>query len=337
MELSVEPNTESPSLDPRPAEWLARARETLAVEAAAISALETRLGPAFVDAVDALHSCRGRVIVTGIGKSGLVGRKIAATLTSTGTPAIFVHPAEGAHGDAGVARQGDVVVALSKSGETAEILGLLSIFKRFDLPLIAMVGEPRSTLSRHADVVLDCSVDQEACPHDLTPTASTTAMIAFGDAVAMALLTRRNFKPEEFAAFHPGGALGKRLLLTVGDVMVVGDDCPSVSPDATMRDAVLEMAHKRGTVPVVDAENRVVGVVTNGDLARLMERSDAVFELRVGDVMTTDPKVTRADALAAAAVNQMENFGIVAMPVVDAERHLSGIVHLHDCMRAGVM
>jgi len=320
-----------------PAEWLARARQTLAVESAAIAALETRLGPSFVDAVETLHACRGRAIVTGIGKSGLVGRKIAATLTSTGTPSIFVHPAEGVHGDSGVAMGGDVVIALSKSGETSELFDLLSVFKRFDLPLIALVGCPDSTLGRHADAVLDCSVDQEACPHDLTPTASTTAMIAFGDALAMALLTRRDFRPEEFAQFHPGGGLGKRLLLTVGDVMTVGDECPSVPTSATMREAILEMAHKRGTVPVVDDARRVVGVVTNGDLMRLMEKTDQVFAIPVEDVMTRSPQITRTDALAAAAVNQMENFGIVAMPVVDDKQRLVGIVHLHDCMRAGVV
>jgi arabinose-5-phosphate isomerase len=329
---------EAPSVsETDPVEWLARARETLAVEAAAIVALETRLGPMFIQAVEHLYGCRGRAIVTGIGKSGLIGRKIAATLTSTGTPSVFVHPSEGVHGDAGVAMRGDVVLALSKSGETRELLELLGVFKRFDLPVIALVGRPASTLGRHADVMLDCSVDREACPHDLTPTASTTAMLALGDALAMALLTRRGFRPEEFAVFHPGGALGKRLLLTVADVMVVGKECPSVSVDATMREAIVEMAHKRGTVPVIDSTRRVVGVVTNGDLMRLMEETDRVFELPVNEVMTHDPKVTRRDALAAAAVNQMENFGIVAMPVVDDQRRLDGIVHLHDCMRAGVV
>ncbi|MDX1660487.1 MAG: KpsF/GutQ family sugar-phosphate isomerase [Gemmatimonadota bacterium] len=319
------------------AHWLARARETLQVESGAIAALETRLGPAFVTAVDHLFDCRGRAIVTGMGKSGLIARKVAATLTSTGTPSVFLHPAEGVHGDAGVAMKGDVVVALSKSGETGEILELLSVFKRFDLPVIALVGELDSTLARHADVALDCSIDQEACPHDLTPTASTSAMLAMGDAVAMALLTRRDFKPEEFAVFHPGGSLGKRLLLTVGDVMVTGEECPSVPVDASMREAVLEMAHKRGTVPVVDDERRVVGVVTNGDLMRLMESTDRVFDIPVREVMTENPKTTEPDALGASAVNQMENHGIVAMPVVDQEGVLVGIVHLHDLMRAGIL
>lgn len=318
-------------------QWLARARETLSVEAAAIAALEDRIDAAFVEAVETLHGCRGRAIVTGMGKSGLVGRKIAATLTSTGTPSIFVHPAEGVHGDAGVAMTGDVVLALSKSGETAEVLDLLGVFKRFDLPLIAFTGRPDSTLGRHADVVLDCSVDHEACPHDLTPTASTTAMIALGDALAMALLTRRDFRPEEFAVFHPGGGLGKRLLLTVADVMVTGDDCPSVLDTATMREAILEMAHKRGTVPVIGGDGRVVGVVTNGDLMRLLETTERVFEIPVAEVMNREPKLTRPDALAASAVNQMENHGIVAMPVVDDDERPVGIVHLHDCMRAGVV
>lgn len=322
--------------EPSAAAWLAVARETLRLEAEAIRALEPRLGPAFAQAVDLLYGCRGRAIVTGMGKSGLVGRKIAATLTSTGTPSLFVHPAEGVHGDAGVAMGGDVVIALSKSGETGELIDLLSVFKRFDLPVIAITGRPGSTLARHADVALDGSVEQEACPHDLTPTASTAAMLALGDALAMALLTRRDFRPEEFAAFHPGGALGRRLLLTVSDVMVTGDDCPSVPVSASMREAILEMARKRGTVPVVE-NGCVVGVVTNGDLMRLMERTDRVFEMPVRDVMTKEPRVTRPDALAAAAVNQMENHGIMAMPVVDEGARLLGIVHLHDCMRAGVV
>lgn len=319
------------------ATWLERARETLQVESQAIAALETRLGPAFASAIDHLFECRGRAIVTGMGKSGLIARKIAATLTSTGTPSVFLHPAEGVHGDAGVAMKGDVVVALSKSGETREILELLSIFKRFDLPVIALVCELDSTLARHADVALDCSIDQEACPHDLTPTASTSAMLAMGDAVAMALLTRRDFKPEEFAMFHPGGALGKRLLLTVADVMVTGEECPSVPVDASMREAVLEMAHKRGTVPVIDDRRRVVGVVTNGDLMRLMEGTDRVFDIPVREVMTENPRTIGPDALGASAVNQMENYGIVAMPVVDEDGVLVGIVHLHDLMRAGIL
>lgn len=319
------------------ATWLARARQTLAVESEAIAALQTRLGPAFVTAVDHLYECRGRAIVTGIGKSGLIARKIAATLTSTGTPSVFLHPAEGVHGDAGMAMKGDVVLALSKSGETREIVELLSVFKRFDLPVIAMVGDVDSTLGKHGDVALDCSIDQEACPHDLTPTASTTAMLAMGDALAMALLTRRDFQPEEFAQFHPGGALGKRLLLTVADVMVTGAECPSVSVDASMREAVLEMAHKRGTVPVVDEARRVVGVVTNGDLMRLMESTDRVFDIPVREVMTESPKTIGPEALGASAVNQMENHGIVAMPVVDERGALVGIVHLHDLMRAGIL
>lgn len=319
-----------------PFEWMARARETLRVESHAIAALEPRLGPSFVEAVDHLYACRGRAILTGMGKSGLVARKIAATLTSTGTPAVFLHPAEGVHGDAGMALRGDVVLALSRSGETPELIELLGLFKRFDLPVLAMIGRPDSTLGRHADVVLDVSVAQEACPYDLTPTASTAAMLALGDALAVALLTRRDFRPEEFAAFHPGGALGKRLLLKVRDVMVTGAECPEVRIEATMREAVLEMAYKRGTVPIVDAERRVIGVVTNGDLMRLMRETDHVFPIPVREVMSTDPKVTRPDALAAAAINQMENFGIVAMPVVDDGGRLAGIVHLHDCLRAGV-
>jgi arabinose-5-phosphate isomerase len=322
--------------DVAPLEWLSRARETLRVESMAIASLEARIGPAFVEAVDLLYECRGRVIVTGMGKSGLVGRKIAATLTSTGTPALYLHPAEGVHGDAGMAMRGDVVMVLSKSGATPEVIELLALFKRFRLPVVAMVGDTDSTLGRHADVALDVSVSQEACPHDLTPTASTAAMLALGDALAMALLTRRDFRPEEFATFHPGGALGKRLLLKVEDVMVTGADCPEVPVTATMREAVIEMAQKRGTVPIVDDGRRVVGVVTNGDLMRLMRQTDHVFPIPVREVMSSQPKVTRPGALAATAINQMENYGIVAMPVVDDGNRLVGIVHLHDCLRAGV-
>jgi arabinose-5-phosphate isomerase len=320
-----------------PADWLARARETLTVEANSILALESRIGPAFVEAVERLFTCRGRTIVTGMGKSGLVGRKIAATLTSTGTPAVYLHPAEGVHGDAGLALKGDVVIALSKSGETGELLQLMGVFKRFDLPVIALVGVSDSTLARRADVVLDCSIAEEACPHDLTPTASSTAMMAMGDALAMALLTRRDFRPEDVAVFHPGGSLGKRLLLTVADVMVTGDGVPSVSRDATMREAIVEMAHKRGTVPIVDEKLRVIGVVTNGDLMRLMERTEKVFSVPVSEVMSHAPKTIAPDALAASAVNHMENHGIVALPVVDGDGRLTGILHLHDCMRAGVV
>lgn len=320
-----------------PPDWLARARETLVVEAEAIRGLEARLGPAFVEAVERLFACRGRTIVTGMGKSGLVGRKIAATLTSTGTPSLYLHPAEGIHGDAGLAIKGDVVIALSKSGETSDLLQLLGVFKRFDLPVVALVGAPRSTLARHADVVLDCSIAEEACPHDLTPTASSTAMLAMGDALAMALLSKRDFRPEDFAVFHPGGSLGKRLLLTVADVMVTGNDVPSVPVGATMREAIVEMAHKRGTVPVVDDGRRVVGVVTNGDLMRLMEETEQVFAIPVQQVMSKAPKTVAAVTLAATAINQMENHGIVALPVVDADGRLEGIVHLHDCMRAGVV
>jgi arabinose-5-phosphate isomerase len=216
----------------------------------------------------------------------------------------------------------------------------MGVFKRFDLPVIAMVGVPESTLARRADVVLDCSIAEEACPHDLTPTASSTAMMAMGDALAMALLTRRDFRPEDFAVFHPGGSLGKRLLLTVADVMVTGADVPSVPRDATMREAIVEMARKRGTVPIVDETGRVIGVVTNGDLMRLMERTERteqVFSVPVGDVMSRTPKTIAPDALAASAVNHMENHGIVALPVVDGGGRLTGILHLHDCMRAGVV
>lgn len=318
------------------AEVLERARRVLRLEAAAIHALEPRLGEPFVGAVAAILDAAGRVIVSGVGKSGIIGRKIAATLTSTGTPATFLHPVEALHGDLGIVRSGDVAILLSKSGESDELRGLLEFFARTGVRLIALTGRPGSTLGRHAEFVLDCSVAEEACPHDLAPTTSTTAAMAMGDALAVSLLECRGFGREDFARLHPGGALGRRLLIRVRDVMVT-DDLPLLPPRGTMRECVVLLAEKRGTVAVVDADGRLLGVVTAGDLTRLMEREERFFAIAVEQVMTRRPRTARPDELAATAVGIMERHGIMALPVVDDDGRVRGMVHLHDLMRAGAV
>jgi arabinose-5-phosphate isomerase len=317
---------------------LERAREVVRLEARAVARLEGRIGEPFARALELLLGCRGRVVVTGMGKSGAVARKLAATLSSTGTPAVFLHPSDSAHGDAGVVLRGDLVLAISKSGETDELFPLLSTLKRLDLPIIALVGNPASTLARHAEVVLDVSVEREACPLELAPTASTAAAMAMGDALAVALLEERGLGPEDFARLHPGGALGRRLLLRVEDVMVSLEQAGQVDEAATMREAILEMAARRGIVAVTDGGRRVRGVVTNGDLMRLMRSRRDVFDVPVASVMSREPKVCATGDLAAVAVHRMETFGIVSMPVLaGAGGPLAGMIHLHDCMRAGVV
>lgn len=314
-----------------------RAREVLRIEAAAVAALEDRIDDTFLEAVRIVSGAEGRVVVSGVGKSGIVGRKIAATLTSTGTPAMFLHPVEGLHGDLGIVGRDDVAVLISKSGETEELSALVEYLSRSGVSIIAMTGESGSYLGRAAAAVLDCSVAEEACPMDLAPTTSTTVTLAMGDALAVALLLRKDFGPADFARLHPGGSLGRKLTLRVRDVMVTGSDAPRIEPDADMRRCVVLLAEKRGTVPVVDGDGRVIGVVTAGDLTRMMERREDVFDIRVREIMTESPKVTKPDVLGAAAVYQMEENGIMALPVVDENHRLLGIVHLHDLMRAGAV
>ncbi|HEX7051304.1 MAG TPA: KpsF/GutQ family sugar-phosphate isomerase [Longimicrobiales bacterium] len=318
------------------AELLARARRVIRTEAEALLALEARIAEPFLDAVRVVLAAPGRVIVAGIGKSGIIGRKIAATLTSTGTPATFLHPVEGLHGDLGIVGRGDVAILISKSGESDELTGLVEYLSRLGVAMIAMTGRPDSSLGRAADVVLDCSVAEEACPHDLAPTTSTTATLALGDALAVALLLCKGFSREDFARIHPGGALGRKLTLRVRDIMLTAD-LPSLPDTARMRECVVLLAQKRGTVPILDADSRVTGVVTAGDLTRLMEREADFLDVPVVRVMNRNPKVVGPDELAAAAVYQMETHGIMALPVVDDTRHLLGIVHLHDLLRAGVV
>lgn len=316
---------------------LARGREVLDVEGRAVLALTDRIGPAFLEAVGRVHDARGRVVVSGIGKSGVVARKIASTLASTGTPALFLHPAEGAHGDLGLLVRGDVLVAVSKSGETEELVELMPAVKRLEIPVVAILGTPDSTLGRHADVVLDASVPEEACPMDLAPTASSTAALAMGDALAMAVLTERGFGPEDFARLHPGGKLGRRLLWRVSDVMLEDpSEVPGVLPNTPLGETMRQIAHLRGTVPVLDGEDRVVGVVTAGDLTRYAEERRDFLDRSTRDAMTADPELVGPDTLAAEAVRVMEEKGIMALPVVDDDGRLLGIVHLHDLLRAGV-
>ena len=308
----------------------------LRLEAAAVLALEARLGDEFVDACALISDVPGRVIASGIGKSGIVARKIAATLTSTGTPATFLHPIEGLHGDLGIVSRSDVALLVSKSGETSELAGLTDYLLRLGVPIVALTGRPRSSLARHARVVLDCSVAEEACPLDLAPTSSTTAALAMGDALAVAVFRRKGFRPADFALLHPGGVLGRKLSLRVEEVMV-GEGFPSLPEGARMREAIVPIAELRGTVPIVDGSHRVVGVLTAGDLTRLMERDEEWAERPVGDVMSRSPCTASVGELASLAVHRMEEGGVMALPVVDEDGALRGVVHLHDLLRSGVL
>ena len=313
-----------------------RGRRVLALEADAVRRIADGLGPAFAAAIELLAAAKGRVIVSGVGKSGLIARKIAATFTSTGTPATFLHPVDSLHGDLGIVGRDDVAVVLSKSGSSDDLFGLVNQLKRLGVPIIALTSDPTSPLARQADVVLDASVTEEACPETLAPTASTTVALALGDALAVTLLEVKGFRREDFATLHPGGALGRKLLLRVADVML-SHDLPMLTPDRPMRECVVLLAEKRGTVAVVDGQGALAGVVTAGDLARLMERTDTFLDLPVGEVMTKTPKTTTGDELAGAAVSLMERSGIMALPVLDGGRQVVGIVHLHDLMKAGAV
>jgi arabinose-5-phosphate isomerase len=307
------------------------ARKVLRIEAAAILGLVERLNGAFEHAVQLLYDCRGRVVVTGMGKSGIICRKIAATLSSTGTPAFFLHPAEAIHGDLGAIREEDVVIALSHSGETEELLRLLEAIRRIGARLIALTGDPASTIARAADVTLDCGISHEACPMNLVPTASTTAALALGDALAMTLLVRKGFREDQFASLHPGGKLGKRLM-RVENVMHGREAAPSVARDTRMPDVIHEMSSKRlGMTCVVDADGRLCGVVTDGDLRRLMmTRPQDLLGLSAGEVMTPNPLTIDRGLLAVEAVRIMETHKIKSVVVVDGDRRVEGVVHLHD-------
>ncbi len=321
-----------------PAQALRLAHETLDIEAAAVLGLKRRLGDGFARAVALMLGVTGRVVVMGMGKSGHVGRKIAATLASTGTPALFVHPAEASHGDLGMIKPVDVVLAISNSGESEELTAIVPLVKRLGAPLVAMTGGAQSTLARCADVVLDSGVEKEACPLNLAPTASTTAQLALGDALAVALLDARGFKAEDFARSHPGGALGRRLLTRVMDIMRSGEDVPRVGPEATFSTLMREMTRKGlGASAVADADGRVLGIFTDGDLRRLVETGRDLRTLVARDVMHAGPRTIRQDALAAVAAEQMEKGRVTVLLVLDEADRLVGALNTNDLMRAKVI
>ena len=306
--------------------------------ARALADLAARVDGSFTDACRTMLSCRGRVVVTGMGKSGHVARKIAATLASAGTPAFFLHPGEASHGDLGMITTADVVLAFSNSGETAEILTILPVLKRLGIPLVALTGNARSRLAGEADVHIDVSVEQEACPLGLAPTTSTTAALAMGDALAIALLEARGFSAEDFARSHPGGRLGRRLLLRIGDVMHTGADVPRVGADQSVSSALVEMTRARlGMTAVVDGNDRVLGVFTDGDLRRTLESGIDMNRVRIEEVMTRDCATVSPELLAAEAVNLMQRRAISALPVVDGAMRLVGALNVHDLLRAGVL
>lgn len=315
-----------------------RAARVLAVEAEGIHGLRRKLDANFERAVGILRATQGKVVVTGMGKSGIIGRKIAATLASTGTPAFFLHPGEGIHGDVGMVHRSDAVIILSNSGETEEVICLLPVFKRLGLPLIVLTGDPASTLARHADAVLDVGVREEACPLGLAPTASTTAALAMGDALAVVLFEEKDFSAEDFALLHPGGALGRKLL-TVADLMHTGEEIPLVGEGALLKDALFTISAKRlGMTGVVDAAGRLAGIITDGDVRRAMARGTDIFSATASQVMTVNPKRIAPMELAAAALQKMEAHAITSLLVCDAvdPQRLVGIVHIHDLLKAGV-
>jgi len=320
------------------AQALQLARDTLDIEAQALLGLKSRLDDRFAQAVQLMLNVQGRVVVTGMGKSGHIGRKIAATLSSTGTPAMFVHPGEASHGDLGMIKRVDVVLGISNSGESDELVAILPMLKRQGVPLIAMTGGLHSSLALHANLVLDCSVEKEACPLNLAPTASTTAQLAMGDALAVALLDARGFKAEDFARSHPGGSLGRRLLTHVSDVMRSGDEVPHVLPSASLTELMREMSHKGlGASAIVDAQHHIVGIFTDGDLRRLIEKGSDLRQLTAQDVMHPNPRSVKKDDLAVTAADLMESHRITSVLVVDNTLRLCGALNSNDLMRAKVI
>jgi arabinose-5-phosphate isomerase len=319
-----------------------QAKRVLKIEADAVAALVNRIDEKFEKAVEMILKCKGRVVVTGMGKSGLIGKKIAATLASTGTPALFLHPAEGIHGDLGMVTRGDTVIALSNSGETEEVALMLPSLKRLGIKIIALTGNPDSTLAKNSDVVIDVGVKEEACPLGLAPTASTTATLAMGDALAVVLLDQRGFKEEDFACFHPGGTLGKKLLLRVRDLMHTGEAVPIVSEETLIKDAIYEISSKKmGITAVLNASGKLVGVISDGDLRRWMEKTEKsgenLLSKKAADIMTRKPKVANKDSLAAEAVALMEKNSITCLIVSGHDARPEGVIHLHDLLKAGVV
>jgi len=314
-----------------------KGKEVVRIEGKAVADLERRIGAPFARAVDLILRCRGRVIMTGVGKSGIIARKIVATMNSTGTPSVFLHPSDAVHGDLGIVRHDDVVICISKSGNTQELSSLLPMFKRLGVPIISLVGKLNSLLARESTVVLDATVEEEACPHDLAPTSSTTATLALGDALAIALLDRREFSREDFALFHPGGTLGKRLLLKVDELMVAGAAVPRVSTGVPMRDAIVEMTSKRlGCTCVVGNDGLLEGIITDGDLRRLLQKGTDINSLTAGEAMTRHPKTARKGTLAVVVLQEMESYSITQLIIVDDRNRPVGVVHLHDLVKAGL-
>lgn len=314
-----------------------RAKRVIRMEAEAVAALEKNIGDAFQRAVEIIYACTGRVVITGMGKSGIIARKMVATMNSTGTPSIFLHPSDAVHGDLGMVRADDVVICISKSGDTQEIRQLLPMFKRIGVPTISMVGNMHSPLARQSDVALDITVKEEACPLNLAPTTSTTATLAMGDALAVTLLEKKNFTADDFALFHPGGNLGKRLLLKIEELAITGAQTPVVPITAGLKDAILEMTTKRlGATCVTSSDGTLAGIITDGDLRRLLQKTTDVSNLTAEQVMTKNPKTIRRGTLATLALQEMEQFSITQLIIVDEERRPFGVVHLHDLVRAGL-
>jgi arabinose-5-phosphate isomerase len=314
------------------------AKKVLKTEADAVLALIEKLDSSFEKTVEMIYQSKGRVVVTGMGKSGLVGKKIAATLSSTGTPAFFMHPGEASHGDLGMVTSDDVIISISNSGETDEIIGLIPFLIRFNIKLISMTGNPASTLAKAADVNLDVSVKEEACTLGIVPTSSTTATLAMGDAVAVALLTKRGFKEEDFASFHPSGSLGKKLFIKVKDLMHTGNALPLISPEVSMTAAVIEISSKRlGVAVVSDADKKMLGIITDGDVRRGIEKwGKAFFDMKAGEVMIRNPKTMAGEELAAKALSVMEKYSITTLVVLDEKGRAEGVIHLHDILRKGI-
>lgn len=314
-----------------------RGKRVVEIESNAIQTLMDRIDVSFARAVIAILQCKGRVVITGMGKSGIVGKKIVATMNSTGTPAIYLHPSDAVHGDMGMVRGEDIIICISKSGNTEEIVNLIPLFHRIEVPIIAMVGNVRSKIAQHAEIVLDIGVDQEACTLDLAPTSSTTAALVLGDALCVTLLEKRNFTKEDFANFHPGGHIGKRLLLKVREMMARGESVPVVTESVSLKDAIIEMTTKRlGATCVTNEEGSLSGIITDGDLRRLLGRTFDINSLTAFDAMTKNPKTIGPAALAATAMQQMEMFNITQLIVVDDYNKPVGMIHLHDLVKAGL-
>jgi arabinose-5-phosphate isomerase len=314
-----------------------KGKEIIRIEAEAIAALESRINGNFASAVDLIFNAKGRVVLTGMGKSGIIARKIAATMNSTGTPSAFMHPSDAVHGDLGMVTHEDIVICISKSGDTAELRQLLPSIRQLGVKIIAITGNSNSLLSKQSDIVLDISVKEEACPYDLAPTSSTTAALVMGDALAITLLQKRNFTQEDFAMFHPGGTLGKRLLLKVEMMMITGTNVPVVKENVSLSDAIIEISSKRlGATCVIDNTGVLCGILTDGDLRRLLQRTSNITNLTARQVMTQNPKTIRQNILAVQALEVMESFKITQLVVVDADQHPIGVIHLHDLVKAGL-